>query len=119
MDKENVVKVTSITRGALNLLSTTMAMQQWYSDTRTAFIAGRLLVEKVSEIPEIRTKRPIVNDEEGNDALREYLMQRFDLELTSDELAVCTQCLEFFISKGALNINAYLLELMTFLDMKT
>jgi hypothetical protein len=119
MTEDKEVTTVSITRGAINLLSTTLAMQSWYSDTKTAFIAGRLLVDKIGELPGIRTKRPVADDEaDHGEEMRRYLMERFDLTLSDEEREVCEKCLQFFISKGALNINAYLVELMDFLGMK-
>jgi hypothetical protein len=105
-----------ISRGAINLLAKLLSMQAWYSDTRTALIAGRILVDHIDKLEGIKDK--LVENEDGcidtKDAA-EYFSKMFELELNEAQETVCRQCVTHFVNKGALNINVHLVGLMDFL----
>jgi len=120
MEEHKVGDVRELSRGAVNLLAKLLSMQAWYSDTRTALIAGRTLVDTIDNLPGIHNE--VVANEDGTvdtTVAREFFAHKFWVEFSEAQEAVCRQCVTHFVNKGALNINAFLLELMDFLAMNT
>jgi len=113
-----MVESIQISRGAVNILARLLSMQSWYSDTKTAYIAGKILVETIDALPGIKDKLDKGEDGVENESKAvEYFATKFELSLTDEQIAVCAQCVTFFINKGGLNINAHLVELMDFVGI--
>jgi len=110
--------LTEITlrRGALNTLNNLLQGTGWYADTKTAYIAGSVLVNcmpEMEDVPKQEDGRPI-----SGAALKEWLDVENTLAMDKQQLSVCFKCVEHFLEQKKLTINPYTFELMDKLGMK-
>lgn len=109
-------KELKLRRGALNTLNNLLQGTGWYDDSKTAFLAGSILVNAMPEIEEV-PKQTGGAPVQGAD-LKAWLDKEYALPLTPKQIKACKQCVEHFIKQKQLTINAYTFELMEKLGFK-
>jgi len=103
-------------RGALNTLTNLLQGVGWYGDTKTAYLAGELLVNILpqgTDVPQQANGKPVEGPE-----LKEWLDTEFTVQLDGNHIKTCAKCIEHFVSQKQLGVNHYTFELMDRLGMK-
>ncbi len=97
-------------RGSLNILTNLLQGTQWYSSTKSAYLAGQILTSILPE-PEDPPK-----DASGNlvasSVLREWLRKTTKLTFTSAQAKTVTECVKYFLDKKELSPGEYVIGLM-------
>lgn len=106
----------SLRRGSVHTLNNLLQAQGWYSDTKSAYMAGEILVHvmpDMEEVPKAKDGKPVSGEE-----LKTWLDKEYTLGLSQKQLKTCKACIEHFIKQKQLPINQYTFELMNALGMK-
>jgi hypothetical protein len=109
-------KELKLRRGAVNTLNNLLQGTGWYDDSKTAYLAGSILVNampEIEEVPKTSAGQPV-----GGDGLKAWLNAELVLSLTAKQTKACKQCVEHFIKQKQLTINLYTFELMEKLGFK-
>jgi len=103
-------------RGALNTLTNLLQGVGWYGDTKTAYLAGDMLVNKLpaaADVPCGADDKPLQGAE-----LKKWLNVESTLAITDAHIKTCAKCIEHFVKQNQLGVNEFTFELMDKLGMK-